>query len=270
MIRIGHNPNTNMLPMFHFLPQINTLHEYVTAEPAGHNAMLADGRIDMAPISSFSYGQHWQEYYALPDLSVSAKGPIGSILLFSKVPLADLHNKTIALTGISASSVNLLKILLHKQYRIFPEYLTLTADLSEMLLKADAALLIGDSAIRAAAGHPDCLIYDLGEEWFKFTGCTMTYAVWAFPKKLVTERPHEVMAVYNFLLKAKVLALNHIEEIINVSIEMLGGSETFWQNYFEHIYYGLNQEFLNGLKTYFKFCYEIGNLSSNPSISFWP
>lgn len=270
MIRIGHNPNTNMLPIFHFLPQRNTIIENITAEPAGHNAMLADGKIDMAPISLFSYGEHWQDYFVLPNLTVSARGRIGSILLFSKVPLADLQGKTIALTGVSATSANLVKILLHKYYRVCPAYITMTSDLSKMLKKADAALLIGDSAIRAAAGQPDYLIYDLGEEWFKFTGCTMTYAVWAFPKKLVIERPHEVIAVYNLLRKAKEQALNHIEEIVNVSIGMLGGSKTFWQEYFERIYYGINQEYLNGLKTYFNLCYEQGYLSSNPSISFWP
>jgi chorismate dehydratase len=259
-----------MLPMFHFLPQINTHIEQITAEPAGHNAMLADGKIDMAPISSFSYGEHWLDYLIFPDLTVSARGRIGSILLFSKVQLADLQDKTIALADISATSVNLVKILLNKQHRISPKYLTMTSDLPKMLSKADAALLIGDSAIRAAAGQPDCLIYDLGEEWLKLTGCTMTYAVWAFPKKLIIERPHEVMEVYNLLLKAKEHALNHIEEIVDASIRMLGGSKTFWQEYFGHLYYGFNQEYLNGLTTYFNFCYEQGYLSSNPSISFWP
>lgn len=270
MIRIGHNPNTNMLPMFFFLPQINPLIEYIKAEPAGHNALLADGKIDMAPISSFSYGQHWQEYHLLPDLSVSARGRIGSILLFSKVQLADLHDRTVALTGISATSVNLVKILLHKNYNVIPKYITMTSDLPEMLSKADAALLIGDSAIHAAASQPDCLIHDLGEEWFKFTGCTMTYAVWAFSKKLIIERQHEVIEVYNLLLQAKEQALNNIEEIINTSIRMLGGSKVFWQEYFGNIYYGLNQEYQNGLKKYYNFCYELGYLSSNPNISFWP
>lgn len=270
MIRIGHNPNTNMLPIFHFLPKINALIEYIKAEPAGHNTLLADGKIDMAPISSFSYGQHWQEYYLLPDLSVSARGRIGSILLFSKFQMADLQDKTVALTGISATSVNLIKILLQKDYNVFPKYLTMTADLPEMLSKADAALLIGDSAIRAAAFQPDCLIYDLGEEWLRFTGCAMTYAVWAFPKKLIIERQHEVANVYNLLLKAKEQALNHIEEIINASIRMLGGSKVFWQEYFGNIYYGFNKEYQNGLKTYYHLCYEQGYLSSNPNISFWP
>lgn len=270
MIRIGHNPNTNMLPMFHFLPQNNTFLERVTAEPTGHNAMLADGRIDMAPISAFSYGEHWQDYFVLPDLSVSVKGRVGSILLFSKVPLDNLQDKVVALTELSATSVNLTKILLHRYYQVFPKYLTTTSDLSEMFMKADAALLIGDLAIRAAAEQPDCLIYDLGEEWFKCTGCTMTYAVWAFPKRLSLERPHEVKTVYNLLIEAKEHALNHIEEIVRTCVGMLGGSVTYWQEYFGHFYYGINQEYIHGLQTYFDLCCEQGFLSSNPRISFWP
>ncbi len=270
MIRIGHNPNTNMLPMFHFLPQTSAFLERVTAEPTGHNAMLADGRIDMAPISAFSYGEHWQDYFVLPDLSVSTKGQVGSILLFSKVPLADLQGKIVALTDLSATSVNLTKILLHRYYQVFPKYFTSTSDLSAMFVKADAALLIADPAIRAATEQPDCLIYDLGEEWLKFTGCSMTYALWAFPKKLSIERPHEVKAVYNLLIEAKEQALNNIEVIIRTCVGMLGGSETYWQEYFRRFYYGLNQDNILGLQTYFDLCFEQGLLSSNPKISFWP
>ncbi len=270
MIRIGHNPNTNMLPMFYFLPQTNTFIERVTAEPTAHNAMLADGRIAMAPISAFSYGEHWQDYFLLPDLSVSAKGRVGSILLFSKVPLADLQDKIVALTDLSATSVNLAKILFHQYYQVFPNYLTMTSDLSEMFVKADAALLIGDPAIRAAAEQPDCLIYDLGEEWFKCTGCTMTYALWAFPKRLSIERPHEVKAVYNLLVESKEQALNQIEEIIKTCVDMVGGSTSYWQDYFGRFHYGLNQEYIKGLQRYFNLCCEHGFLSSNPMMSFWP
>ncbi|MFZ3372022.1 MAG: menaquinone biosynthesis protein [Desulfitobacteriaceae bacterium] len=270
MIRIGHNPNTNMLPMFYFLPQTNSFMERVTAEPTGHNAMLADGRIAMAPISAFSYGEHWQEYYILPNLSVSVKGRVGSLLLFSKVPLSDLQDKIVAFTDLSATTVNLTKILLHQYDRVFPHYLTMSADLTEMFVKADAALLIGDPAILAAAKQPDCLIYDLAEEWFKYTGCTMTAAVWAFPKRLSIERPQEVKAVYNLLIDAKEQALKHMEEIIEASVNMLGGSHVYWEEYFGRFYYGMNQEYSNGLQTYFDLCYELGLLSSKPRLSFWP
>lgn len=270
MIRIGHNPNTNMLPMFHFLTKEHPLLELVTAEPTGHNAMLADGRIDMAPISAFSYGEHWKDYAILPNLSVSTKGRVGSILLFSKVALEDLSGLTVALTNTSATSVNLIKILLHFYYGVAPRYLTMPSDLEEMFAKADAALLIADDAIEAALRYPDCYIYDLGEEWFRHTGCSMTYAVWAFPKQLISQREEEIKTVYHLLLDAKTKALCNMEDIVKPCQTMLGGSLDFWRDYFTQFNYGLDHTLISGLKKYLDLCFEQNLLLSRPIFEFWP
>jgi len=270
MIRIGHNPNTNMLPMFYFLERDHPLLESVTAEPTGHNAMLADGRIDMAPISAFSYGEHWKDYAILRNLSVSTKGRVGSILLFSKVPIRDLEGLTIALTNASATSVNLTKILLHHYYGVTPCYLTMPANLPEMFAKADAALLIGDAAIQAALLRPECYIFDLGEEWHKHTGCSMTYAVWAFPKNLLSEREEEIMCIYRLLLEAKAKALGNMDDILRTCQTMLGGSLEFWRDYFAQFNYGLDQDLVSGLKKYYDQCFELNLLPSLPLLEFWP
>lgn len=270
MIRIGHNPNTNMLPMFYFLPREHPLIEFVTAEPTGHNAMLADGRIDMAPISAFSYGEHWKDYNILPDFSVSTRGRVGSILLFSKVPLKDLDGLTIALTDMSATSVNLTKILLQNYYSVNPRYLTMKSNLQRMFEKADAALLIADTAIQAALKHPNCYIYDLGEEWFRHTGCSMTYAVWAFPKRLISERAEELKIVYRLLLDAKIKALSNMDEINKMCQNMLGGSLNFWEDYFNQFKYDLDSTLRSGLRKYLDMCFEQTLLTSRPILEFWP
>lgn len=270
MIRIGHNPNTNMLPMFYFLQREHPLLESVTAEPTGHNVLLANGRIDMAPISAFSYGEHWREYAILPNLSVSTKGRVGSILLFSKVPLRDLNGLTVALTDSSATSVNLTKILLHHFYGVAPRYLTMSSDLQGMFAKAEAGLLIGDAALQAALLHPTCYIYDLGEQWFHFTGCSMTYAVWAFPKKLISERQEEVMTVYRLILEAKAKALCNMEDIVATCQTMLGGTLDFWRDYFAQFNYGLDQTLVSGLRKYFDLCFEQNLLPSRPVLDLWP
>ncbi len=270
MIRIGHNPNTNMLPMFHFLDRGHPFIKSITAEPTGHNAMLADGRIDMAPISAFSYGEHWGEYAILPNLSVSTKGRVGSILLFSKVPLSDLNGLTVALTDTSATSVNLTKILLHHFYGVFPHYQTMSSDLRDMFTKADAGLLIGDAALQAALLKPDCYIYDLGEQWFRFTGSSMTYAVWAYPKKLISMQQEEVLTVHRLLLDAKAKAMCNMDDIVKTCQTMLGGTLNFWRDYFSQFNYGLDQMLVSGLNKYLNLCFEHNLLSSRPVIEFWP
>jgi len=259
-----------MLPMFYFLPKEHPLLESITAEPTGHNAMLADGRIDMAPISAFSYGEHWQDYAILPNLSVSTKGRVGSILLFSKVPIEELDGLTVALTDTSATSVNLTKILLHHYYGVTPRYLTMPSDLQGMFAKADAALLIADPAIRAALNKPDCYIYDLGEEWLRHTDCSMTYAVWAFPKRLISEREEELRIVHGLLLDAKDKALNNMEDIVMTCRTMLGGPLDFWRDYFSQFNYGLDRNLILGLNKYLDLCFELKLLPSRPILEFWP
>jgi chorismate dehydratase len=50
--------------------------------------------------------------------------------------------------------------------------------MGEMALgRSDGALLIGDPALLADPGSLRC--YDLGEEWFRFTGLPFVFAVWA-------------------------------------------------------------------------------------------
>ncbi|MHB1651145.1 MAG: menaquinone biosynthetic enzyme MqnA/MqnD family protein [Desulfitobacteriaceae bacterium] len=270
MIRIGHNPNTNMMPMFYYLPRKHPLLDWVTAEPTGHNAMLAGRQIDMAPISSFSYGQHWQEYAILPGLSVSTKGQVGSILLFSKVPLAELSGRKVALTVNSATSVNLTKILLRRFCETTPVYQVMSGGLEEMFTEADAALLIADMAIREALRYPNCYIYDLGEEWLKHTGCSMTYAVWAYPRDLILKRPQEIIRVLDLLSKAKGQALDNMSDIVQTCTGMLGESQGFWVDYFGRFRYGLEQELIEGLERYYALCYEAGLLPEPVHLNFWP
>ena len=70
----------------------------------------------MGPISSFAYGESFEDYMLYPDLSVSAYGEVNSILLFHEKPLREIANGHIMLPTTSATSVNLLKIILEKFY----------------------------------------------------------------------------------------------------------------------------------------------------------
>lgn len=270
MIRIGHNPNTNMLPMFYYLPRNHPLLEWVTAEPTGHNAMLQDGRIDLAPISSFSYGQHWRKYAVLPGLSVSNKGRVGSILLFSKVPLVELEGKRVALTVNSATSVNLTKILLERFYKVNPVYETQKGGLEEMFAHAEAALLIADMALRESLCQPDCYVFDLGEEWLKWTGCSMTFALWAYPMDLILKIPQEIVEIQKLLSHSTERALHNMSAIVQTCTEMVGGEADFWSDYFGRFQYALGGELITGLQKYYTLCYEQGLLPNRPQLNIWP
>ena len=174
------------------------------------------------------------------------------------------------MTDTSATSVNMTKLLLHHHYGVTPRYVTMASDLEGMFAKADAALLIADAALQAALNKPNCYIYDLGQEWFNYTGSSMTYAVWAFPKRLISEREVELTMVYRLLLEAKERALSNMEDIVMTCQTMLGGSLEFWRDYFTQFKYGLDGTLISGLQKYLDLCFELKLLPSRPILKFWP
>ena len=56
-----------------------------------------------------------------------------------------------------------------------------------MLGKADAALLIGDAALRVDPATLPFETLDLGAEWIALTGLPMVFAVWAGRKEIIRE-----------------------------------------------------------------------------------
>jgi chorismate dehydratase len=125
---------------------------------------------------------------------VSCDGAVMSILLFSKVPIEELNGRKVALTNTSATSQALLRILLNRKYHLSPEYFESPPELGSMLLEADAALLIGDDALRSNYRLKDRLyVYDLGQEWKDHTGEAMVFAVWAVRREFA-QREREQLA----------------------------------------------------------------------------
>jgi len=99
-----------------------------------------------------------------------------SVTLFSKVLWPEI--KSVALDDGSRTSAVLAQVLLRKRYGVYPELRPLPLDAGAESTGADAVLLIGDRAMRA------CLpgfahAYDLGLEWFDWTGLPFVFAVWA-------------------------------------------------------------------------------------------
>jgi len=87
----------------------------------------------------------------------------------------------------------LARVVLERRYGAFPAIAPHAPDLQAMLQVADAALLIGDPALRIDIGSGPYRIYDLGAEWVAMTGLPMVFAVWAGRKNTVTP---EVIAAF--------------------------------------------------------------------------
>ena len=164
-LRIGQISYLNVVPFFHFLSDTGFCGEIVRGVPSQLNRMLADGRIDACPSSSFEYGLHADDYLLIPGQSVSSIGPVYSVLLFCPAPLETLHGQEFAITGESATSVNLLKVLLREFVGFTQVDCRIPKEPVEALLeRGTPSLLIGDRALAAARNYSGKgQIVDLGD-----------------------------------------------------------------------------------------------------------
>jgi predicted solute-binding protein len=161
---------------------------------------LRKGAADVAIIPAIEY-QRIPGLVVLPDLAIASKNKVRSLLIVAKKPVREVGS--IALDSSSRSTQALTRILCADYWKIAPEFFEATPDLSTMLQEADAALLIGDPALRlsiateknssngengesicpgAAAGVPhieNVHLYDIVEEWNRATGFPAVLAIWA-------------------------------------------------------------------------------------------
>lgn len=270
-ITIGEIDYANAWPLFKsFERHAGDLDYEMTARvPAELNRMLSAGELDVSAISSFSYGQFCKDYVLLPGLSVGSIGRVHSILLFMKEPLARKKPERVAVTTTSATSVNLLKIIMAMRFECEPEYIPAAPNLREMLKDADAALLIGDPAITASWNCEGLHVMDLGEVWHEWTGLGMTYAVVAARRSAAAEQSEALRAVYQGLHDSKEELLRHPEPLITRACGLLGGEAEYWRTYFQSLQYDFSGKLQEGLALYFRYAKELQLLDHHVELTFY-
>ncbi len=152
--------------------------------PAECADRLASGRADLGIVPSFELIR--QDLEVVPGAGIACHGPVRSILLISPRPAGEI--RTLAADSSSRTSVQLARVVLERRYGATPAIAAHPPDLDSMLRAADAALLIGDSALRVDAASLPYHVYDLGAEWVEMTGLPMVFAVWAGRRDAVTPR----------------------------------------------------------------------------------
>ena len=268
MIRIGEIRYLNCTPIFSVLrenfPEAD--YQYIEGTPAELNARLRSGEVDLCPSSSIEYARHPEKYFILPDLSISAVGPVKSVLLFSRLPIERLDGASIGLTGESETSVVLLKILLSRRYRFTNSFAVCSGNLQEVLAENEAMLLIGDSALRSAASQNGCYLYDLGELWQEFTGFPFVFALWLAREDAFGKAAKDFYLLRDRLIAAKLGAVGDYRRIAG----QLKGNN--WTNsellikYWETISYDLSPAHIDGLRLYFRYAAECGIIGHEPQL----
>jgi len=270
-LRVGHITYANCAPFFHYLAASGFGGEIVPGVPAQLNALLAAGAIDVSPSSSFEYARNWQDYLLLPGQSISSFGPVRSVLLFSSRRLEDLDHSTIYLTGESATSINLLKVLLleflhHRHCRFsVPE-----GEVETLAAGGETALLIGDRALRLGrTPHSWRYCYDLGELWYRFTALPFVFALWILRRDAATAHPDQVRSLLDQLRSAREKAFAALDQLAAASPERSWYPEAELVSYWRSMNYDLTADHLAGLKHFCMLCQRHDLLRDIPEFQFF-
>lgn len=237
---------------------------------------LRRGEVDVAIMPAIEY-QRMDGVVALPDMAVAAKGEVRSILVVAKKPIETA--KRIALDRSSRSSAALVRLLCAGRWGIQPKFVDAPPDPAAMLAEADAALVIGDPALRVAiqaetlsttlpgggaccGGDPNELpvpgvetlfLYDVAHEWREMTGLPCVLALWVARREAVTS---QVVADF---LTSKEYGLTRIGEIAEAASLKLNLPAAALERYLrENIDFSLDEENRAGLELYFRLCADAG------------
>jgi len=206
---------------------------------------LKAGHLDVAIIPIIEYFRAADELYRiLPHISISSRGAVRSIQLFSRIPIPEIRR--VALDTSSRTSRTLVQILLAEKYQIYPEFISCLPTVHPRSVDTDATLLIGDAALRRLGSTEYAL--DLGAEWQELTGLPFVYACW------VVRDGVELRNITQALLEAKESGIARIPEIARVEAEKLGLPEELCQDYLTHrISFDLGDAEIAGLMKFYEF-----------------
>jgi predicted solute-binding protein len=231
-------------------PQQNAVH-LSYALPSECARQLESGEVDIGivPVAAFLK----REWGIFRGTGIACDGPVRSILLISKVPFARI--RLLAADAGSRSSVQLSRVILLHRYGAEPVVQQQPADLGAMLTNADAALIIGDPALRLdpeALRSQGLFVADLGEEWTSWTGLPMVFAVWAGAPALVTpELEQTFLASYEY-------GREHLDAIVAAEHARRGVTPALAREYFtRYIVFRLGEREYAGMHRYLELAREI-------------
>ncbi len=228
---------------------------------------LLERQVDAALVSTAAVLPH-RELRILPGMCVGSRGPVRSIQLYCRRPVAEV--RTVALDASSRSAVALTRVLFAERWRRAPEFITLPPHLPSMLEAADAALLIGDPALQAnlvldtgAWAGPSVDRLDLGAVWQELTGRPFVYAVWAAPADVDLER------LAQMLTRAKAWGMQRLGLLATRGAqEKELPRDVTWKYLTEAIHYHLDAEACRGAELFCDLAVRHGVLPAPSAVRF--
>jgi chorismate dehydratase len=251
--------------------------ELVEGTPSQLNLRMSAASLDVSVVSAVEYARCATRYFLLPELAISCDGPVRSVLLFSRRPVTELRGARVLVSRSSMTSAALLELLFEQVWKCQPVFVPGDAELSDVRRFAheehDARLVIGDAAL-LLAGRADSSgelpryphVYDLGEEWKRWTGQPFVFAVWVAQRAVPVA---DALAVHTRLLESRDWGLAHLGTLAEQAARVTRLPLSVCSEYLSGLDYGLSYPHLAGLTEFFRRLVAAGRVP-NGTLSFLP
>lgn len=250
--------------------------EPVLHTPAECADQLQQGKVDIGLIPSIEF-QRIAGTKIVPGPAVACRHRVRSVLLISAVPLWQV--KTVAVDNTSRTSAALARIIFAEFYQIRPDFKPAAANLADMIAQNDAAVLIGDTALKFIQenelpneekqkaflkyGPQPLEVFDLAERWKFLTGLPFVFAFWAARSGFKDERVAEALRA------SREYGLAHIPEIAKRYAEPLSLKEEFLREYLtDNVDYHMDEACVESLRQFYEMADRVGAIKSARSIEF--
>ncbi len=222
VLRYGSVPYLNARPLLEGLEgDVGALRLEIPSRLA---ALLVSGDLDVALAPVVTAFEH-STLRIVPAGAVVAHGEVGSVFLFCRVP--PQRARRVALDTASRTSGALVRVLFAHLWNATPEFVDGPSNPDLRGLDADAALLIGDPALRARwDGAAERL--DLGAVWSDWTGLPFVFAAWLARDEEAAE------VAYAPLDRAAALGREHLDRIATDGARELGLDHDAALTYLRH------------------------------------
>jgi chorismate dehydratase len=234
--------------------------------PSACAEALLSGTADIGIIPAITYAMI-PGLVILPNAVIAARNDVRSILLVSHKPIERV--RTIAADTSSRTSVVLTQVLCSKLWGGAREMRPMAPEVDTMLAACDAALLIGDSALRLDPAKYRS--YDLAAEWKKLTGLPFVFAVWALRMAALSETSREPdPATVLSRSRDHGTEPGNIETIARLWSPHVQLPEPTIREYLtRHIHYTLDADNRSGLELFYRYAAELGLIAEAPSLRFY-
>ena len=231
--------------------------------PSSCAAALRGNAADIGIIPAFAYTAI-PGLAILPDAAIASMEAVRSILLVCREPLDRV--RSVALDSSSMTSVALTRVLFEKFWGGGRDFRSMAPDLDHMLECCDAALIIGDPALRVDRSRR--LAIDLAQEWRRLTGKPFVFAFWAVRQDALSQA-RSGLDVAGVLRQSRDHGIQPeaLRQAAAAWSQRVGLPASELRDYLAHnIHYRLDPECMEGMRLFFRYAAECGLLSNAPEL----